>query len=106
MFTLLLAGLALSSLAGALISLTLNLAPNLFAALEIAFWLLGSLEDRSFRHVAIAAPLMLSPRVPALDADGLTALTLGEDVARSSGVDLVAPHWLTLAGVAAGVGAA
>ena len=66
--TLLLAGLALSSLAGALISLTLNLAPSLFAALEIAFWLLGSLEDRSFRHVAMAAPLMLIAGAPAVDA--------------------------------------
>jgi iron complex transport system permease protein len=105
MATLLLAGLALSSLAGALISLTLNLAPSLFAALEIAFWLLGSLEDRSFRHVAIAAPfallsvvLLLAVRRP------LTALSLGEDVARSSGVDLNRLQWMTLVGVAAGVG--
>ena len=104
--TLLLAGLALSSLAGALISLTLNLAPSLFAALEIAFWLLGSLEDRSFRHVAIAAPLMLLAAALLLSTRGqLTALSLGEDVARSSGVDLIRLQWLTLAGVAAGVGA-
>ncbi len=104
--TLLLAGLALSSLAGALISLTLNLAPSLYATLEITFWLLGSLEDRSFRHVAIAAPfmalaagLLLATRRP------LAALSLGEDVARSSGIDLARLNRLTLAGVAAGVGA-
>src|SRR6266851_3967311 len=46
---LILAGLAISSLAGAATALTMNLASNPFAALEIAFWLLGSLEDRSFR---------------------------------------------------------
>lgn len=104
--TLLLAGLALSSLASAGVSLALNLAPNMFAALEIAFWLLGSLEDRSFRHVAMAAPfmavswvLLLAPR------SGLTALTLGEDVARTSGVRLGMLRVMTLVGVASGVGA-
>lgn len=106
MLTLLLAGLALSSLSGALISLTLNLAPNLYAALEIAFWLLGSLEDRSFRHVAILAPFFAFATALLLGTrGGLTALTLGEDVARSAGVDLERLTWLTLAGVAAGVGA-
>jgi iron complex transport system permease protein len=106
MMTVLLAGLALSSLAGALIALTLNLAPNLFAALEIAFWLLGSLEDRSFRHIALAAPFMLAAAVLLLAGrSGLTALSLGEDVARSSGVDVTRLQWMTLFGVAAGVGA-
>ena len=106
MVTLLLAGLALSSLAGALISLTLNLAPSPFAALEIAFWLLGSLEDRSFRHVAIAAPFMLLCWALLLSTRAaLTSLSLGEDVARSSGIDLQRLQWSTLVGVACGVGA-
>ena len=47
----LLAGLALASFAGAVTALILNLAPNPFIALEIAFWLLGSLEDRSSDHL-------------------------------------------------------
>src|SRR5262245_40723949 len=106
LLTLLLAGLALSSLAGALISLTLNLAPSLYAALEITFWLLGSLEDRSFRHVAIAAPFMALAAVLLLVTRGpLSALSLGEDVAQSSGIDLKRLYWMTLVGVAAGTGA-
>ena len=56
----LLAGLALASFAGAVTALILNLAPNPFIALEIAFWLLGSLEDRSSDHLIIAAPFMLA----------------------------------------------
>ena len=40
---LILAGLAVSSLAAAATALAMNLAPNPFAAAEIAFWLLGSL---------------------------------------------------------------
>jgi iron complex transport system permease protein len=55
---LILAGLAISSLAGAATALVMNLSSNPFAALEIAFWLLGSLEDRSFRHVALALPFI------------------------------------------------
>jgi len=48
---LILAGVAVATLAGAGISLALNLAPNPFAALEITTWLLGSLEDRTFADV-------------------------------------------------------
>lgn len=107
MLTLLLAGLALSSLAGAAVSLALNLAPNPFAALEIAFWLLGSLEDRSFQHVAMAAPLMAASWLLLLAMRGpLRVLTLGEDVARTSGVNMGWLKLVTVTGVAMGVGAA
>lgn len=107
MLTLLLAGLALSSLAGAGVSLVLNLAPNPFAALEIAFWLLGSLEDRSFRHLTIIAPFIAVCWIVLLASrQSLVVLSLGEDVARTSGVALDQLRWLTLFGVAAGVGAA
>ncbi len=107
MLTLLLAGLALSSLAGAAVSLALNLAPNPYAALEIAFWLLGSLEDRSFRHLAMAAPLIALCWLLLLGVRGqLRALTLGEDVARTSGVDLGRLRLITVLGVAMGVGGA
>ncbi|MEM9027051.1 MAG: iron ABC transporter permease [Pseudomonadota bacterium] len=105
--TLLLAGLALSSLASAGVSLALNLAPNPFAALEIAFWLLGSLEDRSFRHIVLAAPFMAFAWIILLaNRNVLTVLTLGEDVAATSGVNLPRLRLATMAGVAAGVGSA
>ncbi|MFL6816351.1 MAG: FecCD family ABC transporter permease, partial [Bradyrhizobium sp.] len=55
---LILAGLAISSLAGAATALVMNLSQNPFVVLEIAFWLLGSLEDRSFQHVALALPFI------------------------------------------------
>ena len=54
--TLILAGIAISTLAGAGISLALNLSSNPFAAMEIMTWLHGSLENRSFDHVWIALP--------------------------------------------------
>ncbi len=57
--TLILAGVAINSFAGALTSLALNLSPNPYAALEIVFWLMGSLVDRSMPQVWLVLPLML-----------------------------------------------
>lgn len=103
----LLAGLALASLAGAAIALILNLAPNPYIALEIAFWLLGSLRDRSMEHVWLAAPFMIvSWVVLAINAGAFRALTLGEDAAASLGVNVERTRVLVVIGVALGVGAA
>jgi iron complex transport system permease protein len=103
---LILAGLAVASLAGALTALALNLAPNPFAALEIAFWLLGSLEDRSMRHVLIALPFMVAGAALLLfDTRAFRALTLGEEAAQSLGFDLTWVRLRVAAGVAAAVGA-
>ncbi len=103
----LLAGLALASLAGAAIALILNLAPNPFIALEIAFWLLGSLQDRSMAHVWLAAPFMIASwLILALNAGAFRALALGEDAAASLGVNVERTRILVVIGVALGVGAA
>ncbi|MBK9080814.1 MAG: iron ABC transporter permease [Rhizobiales bacterium] len=104
--TLILAGLALSSLAGAATSLVINLSPNPFAVTEIVFWLMGSFEDRSLRHVVMAAPfLALACALLLTRARDYRALTLGEEAAASLGVDLARLRVLTVAGVAIGVGA-
>src|SRR4051812_30580157 len=103
----LLAGLALASFAGAVTALILNLAPNPFIALEIAFWLLGSLEDRSTDHLVIAAPFMLASWILlGANVRAFRALTLGEDAAASLGVDVARTRMLVVIGVALGVGAA
>ena len=107
LLVLILAGLAVSSLAGAATARALNLAPNPFAALEIAFWLLGSLEDRSIRHVLIALPFMLVGAVLLFwDRRAFRALTLGEEAAQSLGFDLNLIRLRVVLGVACGVGAA
>jgi len=105
--TVILAGIAVSSLAGALVSLTLNLSPNPFAAYEMMFWLLGSLADRSLQHVALAAPFMLAGwLLLGLTARSLDALTLGEDAAAALGVRLGRLRLLAVLGTAVAVGAA
>lgn len=102
----LLAGLALASFAGAATALVLNLAPNPYIALEIAFWLLGSLQDRSLDHVALATPfLVMSWIVLGSQARNFRALTLGEDAAASLGVDIGRTRLMVVTGVALGVGA-
>ena len=104
---LILAGVAISALAGALTSLVLNLSPNPFAANEIVFWMMGSLADRSFAHVAMALPVMaLGWVLLASLGRGLDALTLGEDAAASMGINLPRLRLRLVAGVACVVGAA
>ncbi|MBA4490654.1 iron ABC transporter permease [Paracoccus sp. S1E-3] len=104
---LILAGVAISALAGALTSLVLNLSPNPFAANEIVFWMMGSLADRSWQHVAIAAPFMAAGALlVAGTGRGLDALTLGEDAAASLGIDLPRLRLRLVLGIAAMVGAA
>ena len=102
---LILAGFAVSALAGAGIALVLNLSPNVFAALEIAFWLLGAVENRSWAHVALALPgSLLGCALLLSDARALDKLTLGEDVAASLGANLRALRLRVSAGLAVAVG--
>jgi iron complex transport system permease protein len=104
---LILSGLAISSLAGAATALVMNLSSNPFAALEIAFWLLGSLEDRSFRHVMLALPFIIAGAVVLISQrSAFRALSLGEETAQSLGVDVGRLRLLVIAGVALGVGGA
>ncbi|KAB2910988.1 MAG: iron ABC transporter permease [Hyphomicrobiaceae bacterium] len=105
--TLILAGLAVSSFATALISLALNLSQNPFATVEMVFWLMGSLADRSLTQVWLAAPLMVAGMaLLLLVGRALDALTLGEDAARSLGLDLKRTRLTVVAGTALSVGAA
>jgi iron complex transport system permease protein len=104
---LILAGLAISSLAGAATALVMNLSGNPFVVLEIAFWLLGSLEDRSFRHVMLALPFIVAGAIILMSQrHAFRALTLGEEAAQSLGVDVDRLRLLVITGVALGVGGA
>ncbi len=105
--TLILAGIAISALAGALTSLVLNLSPNPFAAADIIFWMMGSLADRSFAHVWLALPFMVLGWGMLISLGrGLDALTLGEDAAEAMGLRLSRLRLMLILGVAACVGAA
>ena len=101
-----LAGMMIASLAGALMSLAISLAPTPFAMSEIVTWLMGALADRSWREVWIAAPLTLAGlAVLAMTRRSLDALTLGDLAARSLGVDHRRLQWLIICGIGLTVGA-
>jgi iron complex transport system permease protein len=105
--TLILAGVAISSITGALTTLALNLSPNPFAAVEMVFWMLGSLNDRSLVHVWIAAPLIIAGCAILLTLRrDLDALSLGDDVAANLGLDLSRLRLKLVTGTALAIGAA
>jgi iron complex transport system permease protein len=105
-FSLILAGIAVNSIAAALTALALNLAPSPYAASEIMFWILGSLADRSQSDVALALPFVILGWIILLGAgSGLSALTLGEDTARTLGVNVARLKAAVVLGVTLCVGA-
>lgn len=105
--TLILAGIAISAMAGAMTSLVLNLSPNPFAANEIVFWMMGSLADRSMMHVGLVLPFVVVGMIILLGlARGLDALTLGEDAAQTMGMNLNRMRLLLVLGTASIVGGA
>ena len=86
---LILVGVGLSSFAGALGALAINLAPNRFALSDMVTWMLGSVTNRSLDDLIFVAPFWIAGLALAiLTAPGLRALALGEDTAQTLGVDL------------------
>ena len=86
---LILVGVGLSSFAGALGALAINLAPNRFALSDMVTWMLGSVTNRSLDDLVFVAPFWIAGLGFAiLTAPGLRALALGEDTAQTLGVDL------------------
>lgn len=105
--TLILSGVAIASLTTALIALVLTLSQNPFAAVEIVYWLMGSVSDRSMTHVWLAAPpILIGVAVLMRLGHDLDALTLGEEVAANLGTSLYRLRALILVGTALAVGAA
>jgi iron complex transport system permease protein len=105
--TLILAGVAVSSLCGALTSLALSVSPNPFASLEIVFWMLGSITDRSMAQFWLIVPFIAAGWVMlAMTARPLDALSLGTETAVSLGVDMRRLRLLITLGAACCVGAA
>lgn len=104
---LVLAGVAIASLATALTALALSLAQNPYAISEMVLWMLGSLKDRTLFDLAVAAPLTIAGVGLLLTASrGLDALTLGEDVAHSLGINVSSVRGRVVVGVALATGAA
>lgn len=86
---LLLAGVALNALLGAVTSYVLtNFTLTYERNAQIIFWLLGGLEDRSWEHVAIAAPVVVTAALLWPLGRSMDLLSLGVAEAQSLGVDV------------------
>ncbi len=104
--TLILAGVAISALGGALINLALSLAPSPYALYDALFWLLGSLADRSLPQLYLAGPIMAAAGALLLgQRHALDSLALGEEVAESLGVRLARLRWTVVVATGVMVGA-
>jgi iron complex transport system permease protein len=104
---LVLAGVAIGSLATALTALALSFAQNPYAMSEMVLWMMGSLKDRTLSDLAFSAPLTAIGIMLLLSTSrGLDALTLGEEAAQSLGVDVASVRDRVVVGVALATGAA
>jgi len=104
---LILAGVMVSAICGAFTSVILNFSKNPYAGMEIVFWLLGSLSDRSMNHVELAAPMIGAGSLLLLSCgNALRALSLGEDTAQSLGFRTGRVRLRIIAGASLAVGAA
>ncbi|MEM6649029.1 MAG: iron ABC transporter permease [Pseudomonadota bacterium] len=104
--TIILIGVGLSSFAGALMSLLMNLAPNPFSLSDMINWMLGSVANRSSVEIGFALPFMVAGAVILLATGrGLSALTLGEEAASGVGLNLRKQRVLTVLGAGLATGA-
>ncbi|HYE45477.1 MAG TPA: iron ABC transporter permease [Caulobacter sp.] len=108
---LILLGVSLSALGGALTALIFNFSPSPVATAEVMNWLLGSVANRDLSDIVRAAiPMALGAGLCLWSARGLTMLTLGEETAALSGLPMAALRTAAVAGAAlltgAGVAAA
>lgn len=104
--TLILTGVGISSLAAAGISLVMNFAPHPMTPQEMILWMMGSLENRSFHDLWLAAPFITVGLILVAGAgQGLNALSLGEDTARTLGVNIKSLRTRIVIGASLAVGA-
>jgi iron complex transport system permease protein len=105
--TIVLAGVAINSLAVALMSLILNLAPSPYAVREIVLWTLGSVSNLGMNDLWVMLPATVLGWLLFIGTGkSLELLTLGEDTARSMGVNLFSLRTRLFLAVALSIGAA
>jgi iron complex transport system permease protein len=86
---LLLAGVALNALLGAITSYVLSRFIGQYDRnASILFWLLGGLDDRTWEHIIVASPVVVAALALLPLARPMDLLSLGEAEAQSLGVDV------------------
>ena len=104
---LILVGIGISSLAMAGVSLVMNLAESPMSVRDMIMWMLGSLENRTTTDLFLALPFILLGWIMMINVgQGLNALSVGEDTARSMGINLSMLKFRVVIGSAISIGAA
>ncbi|MFF8818627.1 FecCD family ABC transporter permease [Leucobacter sp. NPDC015123] len=105
--TIILVGVSISALAGALINVLIANAKDDALVRSAMFWLAGDLELRSWDHVTLAiAPILIGVAYLATRVRALDALALGEEIAATSGVNVTRERTVLLLVAALVTGAA
>jgi iron complex transport system permease protein len=100
-----LAGLAISTIAGAALAVVLNFAPNPYAMQELVFWLLGAVSNRGMDSLYILLPaLIIGSALIWQQRHLLAGLSLGDQVAESMGLSVARGSRLIVLGTAFLVG--
>ena len=101
------AGLAISTVAGAALAVVLNFAPNPYAMQELVFWLMGSVSNRGLDSLIVLLPAFIVGSALILSQRRLlAALSLGELVAESVGQSVKKGSRIIVLGTACLVGSA
>lgn len=105
--SIILVGVSLSALAGALISVLIANAREDALVRSALFWLAGDLELRGWQHVALAvAPIIVGCAYLFTRSRALDAIALGEHIASTSGVNVRRERFVLLLVAALVTGAA
>lgn len=105
--TIILVGVSISALAGALINVLIANAKDDSLVRSAMFWLAGDLELRTWDHVLLAVgPIVAGLIILATRVRSLDALALGEQIAATSGVNVARERTLLLLVAALVTGAA
>jgi iron complex transport system permease protein len=104
--TLILFGVALAALGGAMTALIFNLSPSPITLADVLAWLQGSVANRDWSDLAAAlVPMAVGAALCAYAANGLRMLTLGEETAALSGLPMARLRVAAVAGAALLTGA-
>lgn len=105
--SLILVGAALSSFAGALMSLLMSTAQDLYSLSDMVDWMMGSVSNRSLDDLLLSGPFVAAGAILLLSQGrGLSILSLGEEAAHGAGLDLKRTRLLVTLGAGLAVGGA
>ena len=105
--TLILIGVGISSIAGAGMALLTSIAPNPFYLSDMVTWMLGSVANKSNTDILLCTPfLVVGFFILSRQKNSLSVLTLGEETARTLGLNIARNRILIVLGTGLLTGAA